>query len=148
MPLTAGVVSKEEISPLLLREGDLRDNLDEGSCESTIAARQWGVNFCSNDHSLYHGVGKHGILQWVDIRGSLVNVLVARGNKKPLTEPLAKNQDCPDIEALARLNTTLKLGFAVACFPASEPNKQESMHRQQKHAQSSGEIFISGLRGA
>ena len=26
--------------------GILRDNLGEGNCESKIAARQWGVNFC------------------------------------------------------------------------------------------------------
>ena len=26
--------------------GILRDNLAEGNCESKIAARQWGVNFC------------------------------------------------------------------------------------------------------
>ena len=26
--------------------GVLRDNLGEGNCESRIAARQWGVNFC------------------------------------------------------------------------------------------------------
>ena len=26
--------------------GHLRDNLDKGNCESKIAARQWGVNFC------------------------------------------------------------------------------------------------------
>ena len=25
----------------------LRDNLGEGNCESGIAARQWGVKFCS-----------------------------------------------------------------------------------------------------
>ena len=26
--------------------GILRDNLGEGKCDSKIAARQWGVNFC------------------------------------------------------------------------------------------------------
>ena len=48
--LTAGVSLKEEKKPSLVGErpfgGYLRDNLGEGNCESKIAARQWGVNFC------------------------------------------------------------------------------------------------------
>ena len=49
--VTAGTILKEAKKPSLGRErqfwrGILRDNLREGNCESKIAARQWGVDFC------------------------------------------------------------------------------------------------------
>ena len=48
--LTAGVILKEEKVLYCGGRGNLggilRDNLGEGTCESKIAARQWGVNFC------------------------------------------------------------------------------------------------------
>ena len=48
--LTAGAILKEKKCPLLRGRGSLggilRGNLGEGNCESKLAARQWGVNFC------------------------------------------------------------------------------------------------------
>ena len=44
------LIERWKISPLLWGRhslgGILRDNLGEGNCDSNIAARQWGVNFC------------------------------------------------------------------------------------------------------
>ena len=48
--LTAGVILKEEESPLLWARDSLGgifgDNLSEGNCESKIVSRWWGDNFC------------------------------------------------------------------------------------------------------
>ena len=45
-----GNLERRKKKPLLWGRGNLggilRDNLGEGNCESKIAARQWGVNFC------------------------------------------------------------------------------------------------------
>ena len=39
--------------------GILRDNLGEGNCESKIAARQWGVNFCREASRCLAGPSGH-----------------------------------------------------------------------------------------
>ena len=50
LPSPRGQFQTCKKSPLLWGRGNLggifRDNLGEGSCESKIAARQWGVNSC------------------------------------------------------------------------------------------------------
>ena len=45
-PHREGNFQRRQKSPLLQGRGILRDILGEGNCESKIATRKWGVNFC------------------------------------------------------------------------------------------------------
>ena len=48
--------------------GILGDNLGEGNCESKIASRQWGVNFCRETSICLAGPSGQGLRSWRPIK--------------------------------------------------------------------------------
>ena len=66
--LTAGVMLKEEKSPLLWARDSLRgilgDNLGKGKWESKIVSRQWGDNFCRETSRCLAGLREFGLKSW------------------------------------------------------------------------------------
>ena len=71
LPSPVGAVLKEKkkrplLSSLVWRSnwgGVVRDNLGEGNCESKIAAREWGVNFCREALRCLAGPSGKGVMQ-------------------------------------------------------------------------------------
>ena len=73
--------------------GILGDNLGEGNCESKIASRQWGDNFCRETSICLAGPSGFGPLYKGNFRHKMTTIV---GNRGQLPHLLRPHLDFPD----------------------------------------------------